>query len=78
MRTDDKIPLYDDETVNMPSLPNFLNRDGLSMPVRMFNQKELQKIGRAWTKALMQKGKRDCERFKRENTTAQQATEREK
>ena len=57
--TDQKVKLTKYVTVNMPGLPNFIiHEDGkmrISVPVRQFSERELKKIGMAWTDALIAK-----------------------
>lgn len=56
MRTE-KVKLTKFVSVNLPVLPNFIvHEDGKHhevVPVRMFTNAELKKIGRAWTNALV-------------------------
>ena len=46
--------------IDIPSLPNFIkSKDGKSViPIAEFTEKELQEIGKEWTKQLITKSKK--------------------
>lgn len=54
---DVKVKLTKFVTVNLPMLPNFIVHDDgrtrETVPVRMFTDSEIKKIGKAWTTALL-------------------------
>ncbi len=44
--------------VEIPSVPNFIKTNIGMVPITEFDEKELNQIGKDWTKMLIQKSKR--------------------
>ena len=59
--TKQKVRLTKNVSVNLPSVPNFIihsaEREEV-VPIRLFRNMELRKIGKAWTDALIKKARR--------------------
>jgi hypothetical protein len=52
----EKVQLTKFVGVNLPNVPNFIIHDvvqGGPVPIQMFTERELRKIGKAWTEALV-------------------------